>query len=107
MRYVALTPELAAALETVGLRAGPDGYDLGAVEAVAAARGLRWSVEELGSYASMGPGNRCRYQAQVWHPTPSTGPVPDLVAYRRARTRGRTEADALARALAQWLTRYG
>jgi hypothetical protein len=103
---IALPPALAVALESAGVRAGPDGYDLGGVEATLAARAAL-DRRELGDSAASGPGVRSRFQAQVWAPHPTMAWDSGHAAYRRARTRVRTAAEALARALAHWLTRYG
>jgi hypothetical protein len=105
MNGVALPRELAVVLEAAGVHAGPDGYALEDVEAALATRGLRHTVEELGRPAS--PFAQGHYQAQVWDPQPVLAGDAGHVFYYRARTRGRTEAEAVARALGRWLTRYG
>ena len=79
-----------------GIAPGPAGYELGALEAAAAARGWQCQVEEL---AGARPGARglVRYRALVFARSAEGLPSQaQAVLGHDARGRGRTEAEALA-----------
>ena len=94
--------ELAQALAAAGISPGADGYDADALTAAAEARGLVASVEAI-------PGtmrHQQRFRALVWRTAERRAGLHGEVlatAHPAARGRGRTEAEALGKALVAWL----
>ena len=103
----ALPAELAAALAAHGVEAGPTGQEVAALLAAGEARGLAASVEEVAGGAPRSLPGRARYRALLWWSTERRqAHTPDPVtAHGSVRGRGRTEAEALAKALLAWLDR--
>ena len=100
----ALPAELAAALAAHGVAPGPGGIDVTTLEAAAAARGLTASVEEVAG-ADASSSRRVRHRARVWRAEEQGWAGAWAVGHRGATGRGRTEAEALAKALLAWLDR--
>ena len=100
----ALPAALAAALAAHGVAPGPGGIDVATLEAAAAARGLTASVEEVAGAAAHSS-RRVRHRARVWRAEEQAWAGAWAVGHREASGRGRTEAEALARALVRWLER--
>ena len=100
----ALPAALAAALAAHGIDPGPGGCDAAGLLAAAEARGLAASVEEVpgvGAHAS----RQVRHRARVWRAEEHAWGSVHMVGHREASGRGRTEAEALAKALVAWLER--
>ena len=100
---------LAEALAACGVASGPGGYDASSLRAAAEARGLIAGVEAIPGRRHDGRARAC-YRALVWRPQArqwgTTPPLPTAVVHQTARGRGRTEAEALAKALTSWLRRW-
>ena len=95
-------PDVDAVLEAHGIGPGPEGYDLAALAAAVEGRGWSYRTEELDPDHR----GRDRYRALVFRRTGglvATG----YAATRSYRGRGRTEEEALARAVAGMLAREG
>ena len=102
-----LPADLAAVLAARGIAPGPGGIDVATLEAAAAAHGLVASVEELAGTGPHSPAGCARYRALVWRPAErwQTHTPYQVATHSSARGRGRTEAEALAKALLAWLDR--
>jgi hypothetical protein len=94
----ALPADLAAALAAHGIAPGPAGHDAAALVA--------W-VEALAGTGPHSPPGHARYRALVWWPTEYRQPdlAYPVAGHGSARGRGRTAAEALAKALLAWLDR--
>jgi len=92
-----LPPNLAADLARLGVAAGPDGHGWATLEAAARARGLTVHVEEVTTRATT------RHRAVLARAIATDRP--GLAWHQTARGNGRTEEEALARALVRWLGR--
>ena len=92
-------PERAGVLAAAGLVGGADGYDLDALERYAAARG--WTCTTTPS--STMHGRRGLWRASVFAPKPVERS--GAGTFTCARASGRSEAEALANALASALGR--
>jgi hypothetical protein len=97
-------------LTAFGLPPGPSGYDTASLRAAAEAHGLVADVEAIpGRHPGDGRSRAC-YQALVWRPQArlwGVEPFAPFAGHQAARARGRTEAEALAKALGSWLRRWG
>ena len=87
-------PELTRALAAAGVAPGAGGHDAATLLAAAEAWGLAAAVEEIAGTSRLTPPGDQRYRALLRPPGGGSR--------GSARGRGRTEAEALARALLKW-----